>query len=134
MPHALGTAVFRKSRRWSVDDSTVADLTARVALYLRQVCSRNYPKRIGRLGPHFDFWTMGDRHSTTHLLSWLQLRLLVSQKPITSLDQRPVACCWRNIASLTMSAVKQFSSTLQHALVEGRNSALVEAVAFALPT
>ena len=79
MPYALGTAVFRESRRWSVGDCAVADLTARVALYLRQVCSRNYLKRVGRLGPYFDFWTMGARHSTTHLRPWLQQRLLVSQ-------------------------------------------------------
>jgi hypothetical protein len=33
-----------------------------------------------------------------------------------------------------VGGVKQFSSTLQHALVEERHFALVEAVAFALPT
>ena len=76
--YALGTAIFRESRRWSVGDCAVAGLTARVALYIRQVCSGNCLKRVGRLGPCFDFWTMGDRHSTTHLRPWLQRRLLVS--------------------------------------------------------
>jgi hypothetical protein len=33
-----------------------------------------------------------------------------------------------------VGGVKQFLSTLQHALVEERHFALVEAVAFALPT
>jgi len=92
MPHTLGTALFRESRRWSVGDCAVAHLAARVALYLQQVCSRNYLKRVGRLGPCFDFWSMGDRYSTTDLRPWLQQRLLVSQQTIASLDQRPVAC------------------------------------------
>jgi hypothetical protein len=39
---------------------------------------------------------------------------------------------WRNIASLTMSAVPSFF--FQRALVEELHFALVEAVAFALPT
>ena len=34
MPYALGTAVFRESRHWSVGDCAVAGLTARVALYI----------------------------------------------------------------------------------------------------
>ncbi|MGH7484639.1 MAG: hypothetical protein ACREMY_03415, partial [bacterium] len=43
--------------------------------------------------------------------------------------------CWRKIAiSDNVGGVKQFSSTLQHALIEERHFALVEAVAFALPT
>ena len=46
-------------------------------------------KWVGRLGPYFDFWTMGDRHSTTHLRPWLQQRFLVPQQAIASLDQRP---------------------------------------------
>jgi len=33
-----------------------------------------------------------------------------------------------------VGGVKQFSSTLQHALIAERHFALVEAVAFALPT
>ena len=42
-------------------------------------------------------------------------------------------CC--KIASLTnVGGVKQFSSTRQHVLVEERHFALVEAVAFALPS
>jgi len=68
MLYALGTAVFREFRRWSVGDCAVADLTARVALYPRQVYSGNYLKRLGRLGPCFDLRTLDDRHSTTHLL------------------------------------------------------------------
>ena len=39
-----------------------------------------------------------------------------------------------NRVSDNVGGVKQFSSTLQHALVEERHFALVEAVAFALPT
>jgi hypothetical protein len=39
-----------------------------------------------------------------------------------------------NRLSDNVGGVKQFSSTLQHALVEERHFALVEAVAFALPT
>jgi hypothetical protein len=35
--YALGTAIFRESRRWSVGDCAVAGLTARVARYIRQV-------------------------------------------------------------------------------------------------
>lgn len=95
MPYALGAAVFRESRRWSVGDCAVADLTARVALHLRQVCSRVYLERVGRLGPYFDFRTMGDWHSITNLRPWLQQRLLVSQQTNASLDQRPIACSWR---------------------------------------
>ena len=78
MPYALGTAVFRESRHWSAGDRAVAGLTARVARYIRQVYSGNYLKRVGRLGPCFDFRTMGGRHSTTHLRPWLQRWLLVS--------------------------------------------------------
>jgi len=78
MPYALGTAVFRESRHWSVGDCAVAGLTARVARYIQQVYSGNYLKRGGRLGPCFDFRTMGDRHSTPHLRPWLQRWLLVS--------------------------------------------------------
>jgi hypothetical protein len=40
----------------------------------------------------------------------------------------------KNRLSDNVGGVKQFSSTLQHALVEERHFALVEAVAFALPT
>jgi hypothetical protein len=39
-----------------------------------------------------------------------------------------------NRLSDNVGGVKQFSSILQHALVEERHFALVEAVAFALPT
>jgi hypothetical protein len=53
-------------------------------------------------------------------------------KTFTLLAKDAACHCWRNIASLTMSGgVKQFSNTLQHALVEERHFALVEAVAFA---
>src|SRR5260370_6656790 len=79
MPYALGAAVFWESCHWGVDDCSLAGLTARVALYIRQSCSRNCLKRVGRLGPCFDLRTiLGDRHSTTHLRPWLQRRLLVS--------------------------------------------------------
>jgi hypothetical protein len=40
----------------------------------------------------------------------------------------------KNRLSDNVGGVKQFSSTPQHALVEERHFALVEAVAFALPT
>jgi hypothetical protein len=40
----------------------------------------------------------------------------------------------KNRLSDNVGSVKQFSSTLQHALVEERHFALDEAVAFALPT
>ncbi len=39
-----------------------------------------------------------------------------------------------NRLSDNVGGVKQFSSTLQHALIEERHFALVEAVALALPT
>jgi hypothetical protein len=96
-----------ESRRRGVGDCAVADLTARVALYLRQVCSRNYLGRVGRLGPYFDFWTMGDRHSTTHLRAWLQQRLLVSQQTIASLDQRFQARSWRQSAPRRCTGIQQ---------------------------
>jgi hypothetical protein len=40
----------------------------------------------------------------------------------------------KNRVSDNVGGVKQFLSTLQHALVEERHFALVEAFAFALPT
>src|ERR1017187_5200024 len=108
--YALGTAIFRESRRWSVGDCAVAGLTARVALYIRQVCSGNCLKRVGRLGPCFDLRTiLGYRHSTTHLRPWLQRRLLVSEQAIASLDQRSLDCSWRKtpISLTTQSSVQK---------------------------
>jgi hypothetical protein len=40
----------------------------------------------------------------------------------------------KNLLSDNLVGVKQFSSTLPHALIKERHFALVEAVAFALPT
>ena len=106
MPYALGTAVFRESCHWGVDDCAVAGLTARVALYIRQVCSGNCLRRVGRLGPCFDLRTiLGYRHSTTHLRPWLQRRLLVSEQAIASLDQRSLDCSWRKTPHYTNNAV-----------------------------
>jgi hypothetical protein len=98
MRYALDTGVSRESRHWRLDNCAVAGLAARVALLIRQVHSRDCLKWVGRLGPCFDLWTMGDRHSTTHLRRWLQRRILVSRQAIASLDQRFQARSWRNSA------------------------------------
>ena len=61
--------------------------------------------------------------------------LVVAELATTrGIDAGPKRWLAKNRLSDNVGGVKQFSSTPQHALVEERHFALVEAVAFALPT
>jgi hypothetical protein len=71
-------------------------------------------------------------YSSKKLVPWLlAANVLVSPYDGNSTDFPQLL---QNRLSDNVGAVKKFLSTLQHALVEERHFALVEAVAFALPT
>jgi len=50
--YALDTVVSRKCRHRSVDDNSVADLAARIGLYIWQVRSWSSLESTSSLGPH----------------------------------------------------------------------------------
>ena len=81
--HALDTAVSWKCRHWRVDDCIVADLAARIPLYIWQVCSRNSLEWVSRVGSRLAVRSIleigRNRHSIVDLWAWLLRRILVSQ-------------------------------------------------------